>query len=133
MTTVWLCEPRSHGRNKAVFPLPGRPPVLPYPIDRRLRLCGRVGTRHLFVVIFLSSCVVVRWLTRVQAPPSEGNGCPCARPLEAATGRRAWLADLKERRAAGGLRIIVTPGLSGHSARVGGGGPDRGPVGRIVV
>ena len=26
MTTVWLCEPRSHGRRKAASLLPGRPP-----------------------------------------------------------------------------------------------------------
>ena len=31
MTTVWRCEPRSHGRNKAAFPLPGRLPSVAVP------------------------------------------------------------------------------------------------------
>ena len=31
MTTVWLCEPRSHGRNKAASPLPGRRPSATVP------------------------------------------------------------------------------------------------------
>ena len=31
MTTVWLCEPRSHGRNKAASPLPGRLPSVAVP------------------------------------------------------------------------------------------------------
>ena len=57
-TTVWRCEPRSHGRRKAASPLPGQPPSLPYPIDRRLQLCALVGTQHLFVVVRRRSCVV---------------------------------------------------------------------------
>ena len=36
----------------------GDSPVSPYPIDRRLRLCARVGTQHLFVVVRRRSCVV---------------------------------------------------------------------------
>ena len=36
----------------------GGTPVLAYPIDRRLRLCARVGTQHLFVVVRRRSCVV---------------------------------------------------------------------------
>ena len=31
MTTVWRCEPRSHGRNKADTPLPGRTPSVAVP------------------------------------------------------------------------------------------------------
>ena len=31
MTTVWLCEPRSYGRNKAASPLPGRQPSVAVP------------------------------------------------------------------------------------------------------
>ena len=31
MATVWLCEPRSHGRNKAATPLPERPPSVAVP------------------------------------------------------------------------------------------------------
>ena len=43
MTTVWLCEPRSHGRNKAVSPLPGRLPSVAVPhrsASPALRPCG---------------------------------------------------------------------------------------------
>ena len=36
----------------------GDRPVLPYPIDRRSRLCARVGTQHLFVVVRRRSSVV---------------------------------------------------------------------------
>ncbi len=43
----------------------GRPPrcqgeraVMTYPIDRRPRLCARVGKQHLFVVVRRRSCVV---------------------------------------------------------------------------
>ena len=61
--------------------------VFTCPIDRRLRLCARVGTQHLFVVVRRRSLVA----GPCASPPSGGHGCPCARPLEAATGRRAWL------------------------------------------
>ena len=33
MTTVWLCEPRSHGRRKEGSPLPGRLPSSETPIN----------------------------------------------------------------------------------------------------
>ena len=36
----------------------GDTPVFAFPIDRRLRLCARVGTQHLFVVVRRRSCVV---------------------------------------------------------------------------
>ena len=36
----------------------GDHPVPPYPIDRCLQLCARVGTQHLFVVVRRRSCVV---------------------------------------------------------------------------
>ena len=45
-TTVWLCEPRSHGGTRQRPRCRGDCPVLPYPIDRRLRHCARVGTQH---------------------------------------------------------------------------------------
>ena len=41
--TVWRCEPRSHGRNKAVSPLPGRRPSVAVPhrsASPALRPCG---------------------------------------------------------------------------------------------
>ena len=64
VTSVWLFKPRSHGRKREGTrarngaPLPGRHPVFACPIDRRLRLCARVGTQHLFVVACRRSCVV---------------------------------------------------------------------------
>ena len=64
----------------------GDHPVLPYPIDRRLRLCARVGTQHLFVVVRRRSLA-----GPCASPRSGGNGCPCARPLEAATGRLVFV------------------------------------------
>ena len=88
MTTVWLCEPRSHGRNKEATPLPGRP--------RQRRRTPSIGVSGFVPVwarsILSSSCVVIRSLAGPCAsPPSGGHGCPCARPLEAATGRRRGL------------------------------------------
>ena len=88
----WLFKPRSHGRKKeaparATGPrCRGGYQVFACPIDRRLRLCARVGTQHLFVVVRRRSLA-----GPCASPPSGGHGCPCARPLEAATGRRAWL------------------------------------------
>ena len=64
VTSVWLFKPRSHGRKKEATrarngaPLPGRHQVFACPIDRRLRLCARVGTQHLFVVVRRRSCVL---------------------------------------------------------------------------
>ena len=64
MTSVWLFKPRSHGRKRkaparATGPrCRGDDPVFACPIDRRLRLCARVGTQHLFVVVRRRSCVV---------------------------------------------------------------------------
>ena len=64
MTSVWLFKPRSHGRKKDATrarngaPLQGGRPVSTCPINRRLRLCARVGTQHLFVVSCRRSCVV---------------------------------------------------------------------------
>ena len=103
----------------------GGRPVSPYPADRRLRLCALiVGTQHLFVVVRRRSlsgpcvqapraggtsarvqgrlrchrqaCVVGRPVCK---PPAErGHGCPCARPLEAATGRsRAVQGERRQR------------------------------------
>ena len=60
-TAVRPCGGVSHARMGGT----SRPPrcrggrqVLPYPIDRRLRLCARVGTQHLFAVVRRRSCVV---------------------------------------------------------------------------
>ena len=43
--------------------------------------------QHPFVVVRRRSLVA----GPCASPPSGGHGCPCATPLEAATGRRAWL------------------------------------------
>ena len=67
-TTVWLFEPRSHGRRKADTrarngaPLPGRPPSSHVPHrSASPALCFvPVWARS----IFSSSCVVVRWPAR---------------------------------------------------------------------
>ena len=65
----------------------GGTPVFTFPIDRRLRLCARVvGTQHLFVVVRRRSLV-----GPCASPSSGGHGCPCARPLEAATGRLVFV------------------------------------------
>ena len=64
VTSVWLFKPRSHGRKMEATRARngarcrGDYQVFACPIDRRLRLCARVGTQHLFVVARLRSCVV---------------------------------------------------------------------------
>ena len=66
VTSMWLFKPRSHGRKKeGARARNERGPVAgastkfsACPIDRRLRLCARVGTQHLFVVVRHRSCVV---------------------------------------------------------------------------
>ena len=55
----------------------GGGPVLPYPIDRHLRLCARVGPQHFFVVVRHASSFVVRgvWRSRRRCyfPPTGGG------------------------------------------------------------
>ena len=95
-TSVWLFEPRSHGRRKegarrATGPrCRGGYPVLAFPIDRRLRLCARAGTQHLFVVVRRRSCVVSGdWSSAALFPAAVL--CECARCARRAGRRaRAW-------------------------------------------
>ena len=64
MTTVWLSShARMGGKRRpparATGPrCRGEHQVFACPIDRRLRLCARVGTQHRFVVVRRRSCVV---------------------------------------------------------------------------
>ena len=82
MTSVWR-EPRLHGRRKARGALPRRSPVLPYPIDRRLRLCALVGTQHFFlVVVRRRSCMV----------PGVGGAATCGGARRAGAVRAACSA-----------------------------------------
>ena len=131
-TAVWRCEPRSHGRRKADSPLPGRAPVLPCPIDRRLRRCVLPGTQHLFRpgvrtcvvgwLFFAPGAYLCPWLAGPCAsPPSGGHGRPCARPLEATTGRSMAMAVQGERRCGvgcGGPACARVRCTSGRSASV---------------
>ena len=118
MTTVWRYEPRSHGRNKAASPLPGRPPSVAVPhrsASPASRPCGHSASFRRRASSFVGrpvckppergervsvykatrgghrqACVVGRPVCK---PPAERGArvCPCARPLEAATGRRRGL------------------------------------------
>ena len=88
-TAVWRCEPRSHGRNKAATPLPGRTPSVSVPHrSASPALCFvPVWARSIF-----SYFTVVRRRSLAgpcASPPlSGGHGRrPCARPREVATGR----------------------------------------------
>ena len=78
--------------------------VFTCPIDRRLRLCARVGTQHLFVVVRRRSLA-----GPCASPPSGGHECPCARPLEAATGRLVFVV---------GRPACKPPRAGGTGARV---------------
>ena len=56
-----LCGGVNHARMRRTRRQPrcrGGGPVSPYSIDRRLRLCVRLGTQHLFVVMRRRPCVV---------------------------------------------------------------------------
>ena len=67
----------------------------PYPIDRRLRLCARVSTQHLFVVVRRRSSVVsgvgggatsggARRARAVRARLAVRRACACCCPVAAA-------------------------------------------------
>jgi hypothetical protein len=106
MTTVWLFKPRSHGREKEGTrarngaPLPGRGgyQVFTCPIDRRLRLCARVGTQHLFVVVrrrSLSGAGLVARCVRGTSSRSASAACG-VRGVRAAQQRGSRQCDSAE-------------------------------------
>ena len=147
-TSVWLFEPRSHGRRRGAArahngaPLPGRHPSSRVPrrsASPALCPCGHAASfrRRASLVgsVFRPGdrgrTCVCGWPARVQAPraggtgalcpwlaspcaspPSEGHGRPCARLLEAATGRFRACA-----RAGWLVRMQYTSGRSQRSTR----------------
>ena len=131
-TSVWLFKPRSHGRKKeATRARNGNGPrcrgghqVFACPIDRRLRLCVRVGTQHLFVVVRRRSCVVSgAWssaalllaaVLAMRARAGAGARCAaCSRrrarvrccPVAAAAAAAACVLRLSRRRARVAWRV----------------------------
>ena len=109
-TSVWLFEPRSHGREKEGArarngaPLPGRlsTKFSACPVDRRLRLCARVGTQHLFVVVRRRSCVVCWGLVAlcVRGTSSRSASAACGvRGVRAAQQRDSRQCDSSEQEA----------------------------------
>ena len=104
----------------------GRRSVSPYPIDRRLWRCIHSGTQHRSRPLG-RTCVVgslfpapgaylCPWLAGPCAsPPSGGHGCPCARPLEAATGRSRAVQD--ERRCGGDVRGVRAAQQRGEQSK----------------
>ena len=76
MMAVWLCETRSHGRRKAAtHPAAGAGATAP---TAQFCRTPSIGVSCFLPVwarsIFSSSCVVVRWPARVQAPLAGGTG-----------------------------------------------------------
>ena len=77
----------------------GDTPVFTCPIDRRLRLCARVGTQHLFVVVRRRSCVVSRGLVArcVRGTSSRSASAACGvRGVRAAQQRGSRQCDSAE-------------------------------------
>ena len=135
-TAVWRCEPtRMRGRRRP-HRFRGEGPMSPYPIDRRLRLCVRLGTQHLSrpggpggVLESLVGCFppqgrtcVRGWPARAQAParpPSGGHGRPvsvagrpvCKPPDPRAGGKGARVQGCSRRPRAGPGLVRVRAGL----------------------
>ena len=76
MTTVWRCEPRSHGRNKAASPLPGRRPSVAVPhrsASPALCPCGHVASFRRRS----SSCLVPVVRRRVRGTSGRSASAAC--------------------------------------------------------
>ena len=86
----------------------GDHPVLPYPIDRRLRLCARVGTQHLFIVVRCRSCVVpgVRRRCVWRQCYTCARGACGVQGGVLARGAALWLRLLLQRRVRCGARDV---------------------------
>ena len=86
----------------------GDSPVLACPIDRRLRLCARVGTQHLFVVVRRRSCVVSgAWRSAALLPAAVL--CVCARCVRRAGRRaRAWCCPVAAAAAAAACALRLS-------------------------
>ena len=116
MMAVWRCEPRSHGRDMAATPLPGRRPSVSMPHRSvSLALYVSLRARSIFsapggVLVWLVGCFPPRgrtcvrgWPARVQAPRAGGTAgarvqgrsrWPQAFPglCKASAGAAAWAA-----------------------------------------
>ena len=89
MTAVWRCEPRSHGRNKADTPLPGRTPSVAVPhrsASPALRPCGHAASFRRRASSFVGRPVckppergarvpVCKAQGRSRRPQADGVGC----------------------------------------------------------
>ena len=92
----------------------GGHPVFACPIDRRLRLCARAGTQHLFVVVRRRSCVVSgAWSSAALLPAAVlCERARCAR--RAGRRARAWCCSVATAAAA----VACALRLSRRRARV---------------
>ena len=100
MTTVWLCEPRSHGRRKAGGASPGRRPSSAVPhrsASPALCPCGHAASFRRRAPSFVGRPVC--------KPPERGARmpvCKAARGGHIQAGRRGWPARVQAPRRAGG-------------------------------